>query len=106
MAQTDVLIATSVTPPPRTSARARIGAFAREVGRSKTFLVGAGVLAFWVAIAIIWPLVVPHDPQASDPLAVLQSPSGDHWFGTDDLGRDVFSRVLAGASSALTVAPA
>jgi peptide/nickel transport system permease protein len=106
MAQTDAFVPAVAEPPLRASSRVRIAAFVRELSRSKTFLIGAGILGFWIVIALIWPVVVPHDPQTSDPLAVLQSPSTQHWFGTDDLGRDVFSRVLAGASSALTVAPA
>jgi peptide/nickel transport system permease protein len=64
------------------------------------------VLLFWIFDAVAWPLLVPHDPQAVAPDRTLQAPSAEHWFGTDDLGRDVFSRVLAGASSVLIVAPA
>jgi peptide/nickel transport system permease protein len=42
---------------------------------------------------------VPHDPNALDLTARLQAPSAQHWFGTDEVGRDLFSRVLVGASS-------
>jgi peptide/nickel transport system permease protein len=73
---------------------------------SKTFMVGAIIMLFWIVDAIFWPLIVPHDPNAQDLLSTLQRPSGSHLFGTDDLGRDVFSRVLAGARSVLTIAPA
>jgi peptide/nickel transport system permease protein len=45
--------------------------------------------------AVIGPYVVPYDPLASDTSATLQSPSLKHWFGTDLLGRDIFSRVVA-----------
>ncbi len=72
---------------------------------SKTFLTGAVILVFWVLMALFWGIVAPYDPQAVDPTASLAPPSGEHWFGTDNLGRDVLSRVLAGASSVLTVAP-
>jgi peptide/nickel transport system permease protein len=82
----------------------------REVGigllHSKTFMIGAIILLFWIFDAIFWPLFVPHDPQAVDSLNELKGPSSVHWFGTDELGRDVFSRVLAGATSVLTIAPA
>jgi peptide/nickel transport system permease protein len=74
-------------------------------------MVGAIILLFWIVDAIfwgfngtLWTLYVPYDPQALDPLNQLAGPSGAHWFGTDDFGRDVFSRVLAGATSVLTVA--
>ena len=62
--------------------------------------------SFWVVDAVAWPWLVPYDPQAVAPDRTLEPPSAEHWFGTDDLGRDVFSRVLAGASSVLIVAPA
>jgi peptide/nickel transport system permease protein len=80
----------------------------RELGlaRSPAFVAGMAVLLFWIFDAVAWPLLVPHDPQAVAPDRTLQSPSAEYWFGTDDLGRDVFSRVLAGASSVLIVAPA
>jgi peptide/nickel transport system permease protein len=77
----------------------------RLVLRSKTFLVGSVILLFWIFCAFFGQAVAPKDPFASDPLKRLQSPSGDFWFGTDRLGRDVFSRVLAGARGILTVAP-
>ena len=73
--------------------------------RSKTFIVGAAILIFWVLDAIFWRAIVPHDPLAVGPTDTLKAPSSAHWFGTDNLGRDVFSRVLAGASDVLVVAP-
>jgi len=48
-----------------------------------------------VLIAFVGPLLAPYDPLASDAAAALQPPSAAHWFGTDALGRDVFSRVVA-----------
>jgi peptide/nickel transport system permease protein len=72
---------------------------------SWTFIVGAAILSFWIVDALIWPILVPYDPEALAG-ATLRAPSLAHWFGTDDLGRDVFSRVLAGAATTLTVAPA
>ncbi len=74
--------------------------------RSKTFVAGAAILLFWIFDAIFWPLIVPQDPEAMIPEITLQPPSWAHLFGTDDLGRDVLSRTLAGAASTLTVAPA
>src|SRR5471030_1944788 len=44
--------------------------------------------------ALIGPYVVPHDPLASDTTATLHAPSLKHWFGTDQIGRDIFSRVI------------
>jgi len=75
-----------------------------QLVRSKTFLAGAVIVLFWVFWAIVGSRLTPDDPlaQSSD---VLKGISGDHWFGTDQLGRDVLSRVLAGASATLQVAP-
>lgn len=73
--------------------------------RSKTFLAGAVIVGFWVFCALFGRAVAPESPFATDILAKLQAPSGEHWFGTDLLGRDVFSRVLAGARDILIVAP-
>jgi peptide/nickel transport system permease protein len=79
---------------------------ARNLSRSPAFLVGVAVLLFWIVDAVAWRAFVPYDPQAVSPDRTLQGPSAEHWFGTDDLGRDVLSRVLAGASPVLVVAPA
>jgi peptide/nickel transport system permease protein len=101
---------TPVPPAPvldvRAERRRRRRELLRELVRSKTFVVGAIILAFWVLDAIFWRAIVPHDPLGVDPTGTLKSPGGAHWFGTDNLGRDVFSRVLAGASTVLVIAPA
>jgi peptide/nickel transport system permease protein len=77
----------------------------RALSRSKTFMVGTAVVVFWILDAIFWPLVVPYDPEGLVSPTTLQPPSIAHFFGTDDLGRDIFSRTLAGATPTLTVAP-
>ena len=77
----------------------------RQVFRSGTFLVGLVIVLFWVFCAIFGPAIVPYDPYADDLLNALMPPSAEHWFGTDQLGRDVFSRVIAGARDILTIAP-
>lgn len=55
------------------------------------------VLGLLVLTAIVGPWLVPHDPMATDAAAALRPPSRAHWFGTDALGRDVFSRVVVAA---------
>jgi len=84
----------------------RLREIARGLLRSKTFMVGAVILFFWIFDAIFWQLYAPYDPQGIDYNHFLSGPGGLHWFGTDNLGRDMFSRVLAGATSVLTIAPA
>jgi peptide/nickel transport system permease protein len=73
--------------------------------RSKSFIAGSIIVGFWVLCGIFGEMVVPHDPVASDPINDLVAPGADHWFGTDKLGRDVFSRVITGARDILIVAP-
>ena len=73
--------------------------------RTPTFLIGAVIVLFWSFCAIFGYDVVPYDPFADDLLATLAPPSAEHWFGTDQIGRDVFSRVIAGARDILTIAP-
>jgi peptide/nickel transport system permease protein len=92
-------------PTARERSRARRREIAALLVRSPIFLVGAVILLFWIFDAVAWRVLVPRDPQAIGPTVSLQGPSSAHLFGTDDLGRDVLSRVLAGARPVLTVAP-
>ncbi len=70
------------------------------------FACGAAIVLFWVACALFSEHLVPQNPFADDLMNPLAPPSAAHWFGTDQIGRDVFSRVIAGARSILSVAPA
>ncbi len=76
-----------------------------QILSSPTFLIGSGIVLFWALCAIFGYMVVPYDPYADDVLGALMPPSSEHWFGTDQLGRDVFSRVITGSRDILTVAP-
>ncbi|MBN9623518.1 MAG: ABC transporter permease, partial [Actinobacteria bacterium] len=58
--------------------------------------VGAVIVGLLALAALFAPLIAPYKPNEIDPFALLQSPSGRHLFGTDDTGRDVFSRTLYG----------
>lgn len=74
--------------------------------RAPVLAIGAAlVLAFWVIAAVAWPWLAPYEPSAQDASALFHSPSRVHLFGTDGFGRDVFSRVLAGARTVLVIAP-
>ena len=64
------------------------------------------MLAIVAVAALFAPWLTPYDPTALRILDRLQSPRGAHWFGTDELGRDVFSRVIFGASLLLSSIPA
>jgi peptide/nickel transport system permease protein len=95
---------TAATPAASEEANDR-GDHLRHVFRSATFLIGLVVVLFWVFCAIFGSVIVPYDPYADDLLNALMPPSAEHWFGTDQLGRDVFSRVIVGARDILTIAP-
>ena len=91
--------------PVHDEARIARGERIRLLLRSPTFVVGVVILGAWVLCAVLGTLIAPHDPQADDILNKLGSPSSDHLFGTDRLGRDVLSRVIVGARSILITAP-
>jgi peptide/nickel transport system permease protein len=63
----------------------------------KKVYVGAGIVALYILIAIFAPLLAPFDPNEINPVDRLASPTAEHWLGTDELGRDVFSRMLYAA---------
>ena len=77
----------------------------RELIRSPLFIIGALVLLFWIVCAIFGPQIAPHSPYAQDLEAVNKPPSGAHLFGTDGLGRDMFSRVIVGSRDIMIIAP-
>jgi peptide/nickel transport system permease protein len=64
-------------------------------------LLGAGLVAFFVTVALLAPLLPVPAPIATDWLAVRKAPSAAHWFGTDEIGRDVLSRMIWGAQASL-----
>lgn len=80
-----------------------VAAFAAKLFRRKLVLAGAIVLGAVVLLALFAPWVTPYDPMALKILDRLQSPRAAHWFGTDELGRDVFSRVVFGARYSLLI---
>jgi len=92
--------------PPRDDARLARKERLQVLVRSKSFIAGAIIVGFWVLCAILGRTLVLQDPFASNPINGLEAPSVDNWFGTDRLGRDVFSRVIVGSRDILVIAPA
>jgi peptide/nickel transport system permease protein len=66
-------------------------------------MVGLILMAFIVLSALLAPLLAPYDPLVGNPSIRNQGPSGSHWFGTDQVGRDIFSRVMFGGRASLMV---
>ena len=71
--------------------------------KNKAALFGMFVIIFLLIIAIIGPFITPYEPNHQTMSEVSQTPSAAHWFGTDDLGRDIFSRVIVGTRISLFV---
>lgn len=64
-------------------------------------IIGSAVLLIFIFLAIAAPLLTPYQPDSIDLAQRLQPPSSEHWFGTDEVGRDIFTRVLYGARLSL-----
>jgi peptide/nickel transport system permease protein len=93
----------AVATPLETETRpARMGPWL-FVRRYPTVVAGLAILLVMVAIAVLAPWLSPEDPARINPRMRLRPPSAANWFGTDHLGRDVFSRVLHGARVSLFV---
>jgi len=73
----------------------------RRLLRRKGAVFGLFVIALLVAAALLAPLISPYDPSSQTWSAVRKAPSALHWFGTDDVGRDVLARVIYGAQASL-----
>lgn len=71
--------------------------------KNKLALAGLAIVVLLFVISLAAPLISPYDPGAIDLQNVLAPPSGEHWFGTDQLGRDVLSRMIWGARISLKV---
>lgn len=75
----------------------------RRFRRNKQAMVGMCMIAILIIGAVFADIIAPYDPLKQDIIHRLQGPSSAHWFGTDELGRDIFSRILYGSRISLTV---
>lgn len=76
----------------------------KDLLRQKNFMFKLGLFLClaWLILAVLAPILAPHNPDLGDVALKYQAPSAQHWFGTDELGRDVFSRVLYGSRVSIT----
>src|SRR5947208_15817876 len=82
--------------------RRRVAALAESTPAT----IGIAIVLAWVVLALLAPLIAPYPPNANDMAALAHTtPSRAHWLGTDQLGRDLFSRILWGARPVLIIAP-
>ena len=98
MIETDTIQIDQIAELTSISAQTRSRRFFRRY-----FLAGIGgfIILFWLVIMFISPKIAPYSAVEVDVMNRLKPPSSAHWFGTDDLGRDVFSRVLMGSRISL-----
>ncbi len=75
----------------------------RRFARRKVSVLGAVILLFFLLIALFGPMFCTQDPLAQDLVHKYQQPSSEHWFGTDNLGRDTFTRMVYGARVSLSI---
>ena len=73
----------------------------RRLFKRKAAVAGLVVITAFILLALLAPLIVPYDPTATSWSLVRKPPSALHWFGTDELGRDILSRVIHGARASL-----
>jgi peptide/nickel transport system permease protein len=73
----------------------------RRLASRRAAMFGLAVVAFFVLLALFAPWIAPYDPLQTSWAAIRKPPSAAHWFGTDEIGRDVLSRVIFGARASL-----
>jgi peptide/nickel transport system permease protein len=83
--------------------RGAVAGLARALRQSPVAVIALAIIALWIAVAFLAPWLAPYPPLKQDVMQRLAPPSGAHWFGTDPLGRDIFSRVLYGSRLSLPV---
>jgi peptide/nickel transport system permease protein len=78
--------------------------FLRTLVRQPAFMIGTAIIVFWIVCAVFGQ-VFAGSPYSQNLLSINQAPTGAHWFGTDQLGRDMFARVIVGSRDVLIIAP-
>jgi peptide/nickel transport system permease protein len=73
----------------------------RRLARRRGAMIALGVVVFFILLALLAPGIAPYDPLATSWSAIRKAPSATHWFGTDEIGRDVLSRVVWGSRASL-----
>ncbi len=92
--------ASAVTLPADRPPRSRLW---RKLRRSPLGTGALVVLLFLLLLVVVGPFLYPHNPQRANALATLEPPGAEHWLGTDELGRDVFARILVGGRVSMAV---
>jgi peptide/nickel transport system permease protein len=92
-----------VSPSPSTVLSRPRNRFRQKLVTNKPALIGLVILATLAILAILAPVIAPYDWKEQDIINRFKTPSAEHWFGTDELGRDILSRVIYGARYSLVM---
>ncbi|AJY74403.1 ABC transporter permease [Paenibacillus beijingensis] len=93
-----VQINETVLPPAK-----EINPFWYKLKKNPMTIIGLAILAIMILLSLAAPLISAHDPNKINVIERFQGPSGNHWFGTDEVGRDIFTRILYGARLSLGI---
>lgn len=97
---TQDLVTSELRPP---TEQASVKVIGRRILRNKSFMIGGSIVLLFLLLAFLPQLFTQYDPVLNDLNVRLMPPSAAHWFGTDDLGRDIMARVVYGARISLMV---
>ena len=75
----------------------------KQMKKNKMAMLGLIIFLIELILLVLAPVIIPYDYTAMDIMAIQQGPSAQHWFGTDELGRDIFSRILYGGRYSVTM---
>ena len=96
-------VASTQKTPPKARKQSEMTAVARRLSQNSSAVIGFVVATILVLMAIFAPLIAPYPYDKQNLLDSRQAPSGEHIFGTDELGRDIFSRVVYGSRYSLSI---
>lgn len=103
MNQPQIQTSTTIPVKEKNTKAIRWISFYKKLAKNKSAMVGAFIVFTFVILALLAPVIAPHDPIHIEMTKKLQTPSAEHWLGTDDKGRDILSRLLYGSRISLTV---
>ena len=75
----------------------------QRLAKNKLAVVGLIIIILMILTAVFAPVIAPYGYEEQDLYNTLKGPSAEHWFGTDDLGRDIFSRIIYGGRNSLSI---
>ena len=97
----EAALQTAITAKPAGRLESPAGRALQSLLERPSAVIGLAVISMFIVLAVFAPLIAPYDPLATSWTLVRKAPSSAHWFGTDDLGRDILSRIIFGTRASL-----